>query len=145
MELQPGHEILNKDDSILTLKFLLTEIPTSKWTNTFNRRDYFNGYEMTSIQDSSIIYVQVELATYYKNDVEYKVLYTVDKTNSEVASDELKIQQILRQFVPGMIVMHLRSELSYDDNSVFNDPELPDYEYYIKEIAERTQSYQANP
>jgi hypothetical protein len=146
MQLIPGHEILNKDEeSIITLKYTLTEIPTPSWTNVFNRRDYFDNYQMTSIEDSIIIYVKVDLATYYKNDVDYKVGYTVEKTDQEIESDTLKTQIILRQFVPGMIVVHRRDELLYSDNPIYGDPLLSDYEYYVKKISENMQTYQTNP
>lgn len=152
VELESGYEVLSRDErGDISIKYTLTSIPPEKWTRVFNRTR--SNVNSMSIRDSATIIVVIDPATFYKNGIREKLQAKIEKVNLEVFSDDQKIAIILESssvdsngnlildnWTAGMIVVHLRGELSYTEANIYdtdvNPDEFPDYKFYIRSIAE---------
>lgn len=144
MQLLDEYEILGKDDNKLRIKYHLETDPSENWSLVFNRTNYlFTSY---SIKNTDNIIAMIDISTFYKNGILEKLQKKVDKVTEEVESDNRKLaliledtdnDSILDNWQAGMIVLHLRGELSYTENNIFienNTENFPDYKYYIRKI-----------
>ena len=118
-------ELLGRDNaSNLIIKYRLTEIPTRGWTVAFNNK-IDPGIRIQSISGTVDISVTIVSSNFANINVAALINNRILIVDSELMSDQLKNQIILKTFVEGLIVVH-------DSLSYTSEEGIPsDFEKYI--------------